>query len=75
MQFNIGEAKAKLSQLIDQALRGEEVIIARDNKPLLRLVPLASVLEAPRVPGTARGEVVIAADFDDIPEDFEDYLR
>lgn len=39
-RFNIAEAKAHLSELIQKALNGEEVIIARDNKPLARLVPL-----------------------------------
>ena len=37
---NIAEAKAHLSQLIDAALAGEEVIVARAGKPLVRLVPL-----------------------------------
>lgn len=38
MQVNVHEAKSQLSKLIEAALRGEEVIIARDNKPVVRLV-------------------------------------
>ena len=39
-QVNIAEAKAKLSALLDRALAGEEIVIARAGKPLARLVPI-----------------------------------
>jgi hypothetical protein len=35
-QFNVAEAKARLSQLIQKALAGEDVVVAKDNKPLVR---------------------------------------
>jgi prevent-host-death family protein len=41
VQINIAEAKAKLSSLLDRALAGEEIVIARAGKPLARLVPVA----------------------------------
>jgi prevent-host-death family protein len=37
---NVAEAKTTLSQLLDAALAGEEVIVARAGKPLVRLVPI-----------------------------------
>ncbi len=40
MQFNVYEAKAKLSTLLDQAQAGEEVVIARAGKPIARLTPI-----------------------------------
>ncbi|TMJ47656.1 MAG: type II toxin-antitoxin system Phd/YefM family antitoxin [Alphaproteobacteria bacterium] len=40
VQVNIAEAKAKLSALLDRALAGEEIVIARAGKPLARLVPI-----------------------------------
>jgi prevent-host-death family protein len=40
VQVNIAEAKAKLSALLDQALAGEDVVIARAGNPLARLVPI-----------------------------------
>jgi prevent-host-death family protein len=40
IQVNIAEAKARLSSLLDRALAGEEVIIARAGKPLARLAPV-----------------------------------
>jgi prevent-host-death family protein len=39
-QFNIAEAKAHLSELVQKAMMGEEIVIARDNKPLAMLVPI-----------------------------------
>jgi prevent-host-death family protein len=70
----IHEAKAKLSSLIDAALSGEEVVIARRNRPLVRLVPLVSKSGARRI-GSAKGLVRMAPDFDDIPEGFEEYSQ
>ena len=52
---------------------GEEVVIARDNRPLLRLVPLPPV-GGRRRPGSAKGRIWMAPDFDRTPEDFEDYV-
>src|SRR5439155_4239102 len=53
VQINIAEAKAKLSSLLDRALAGEEIIIARAGKPLARLVPIESMTK--RKPGAWRG--------------------
>ena len=38
MQVNVHEAKTQLSKLIEAALKGEDVVIARDGKPAVRLV-------------------------------------
>jgi prevent-host-death family protein len=73
-RYNIAEFKAHLSSLVNRALAGEEVIVARDNKPLLKLVPIDSP-PARRTPGSARGEVKVAADFDATPQDFAEYTR
>ncbi|MBA2443482.1 MAG: type II toxin-antitoxin system Phd/YefM family antitoxin [Rubrobacter sp.] len=60
---NIHEAKTHLSRLLDRASQGEEIIIARAGKPVARLV---AVRESPgrRRPGSAKGQVEIADDFD-----------
>jgi antitoxin (DNA-binding transcriptional repressor) of toxin-antitoxin stability system len=52
---------------------GEEVIIAKDNKPLVKLVPFEEP-RLPRHPGSAKGRVRVAADFDETPQDFKDYM-
>ncbi len=74
MQINIAEAKSRLSRLVERALAGEEVVIARANKPLVRLAPLESAARSPRKPGSGAGELVrIAPDFDAPLEDFGGY--
>jgi prevent-host-death family protein len=72
-QFNVAEAKARFSELVQKAVSGEDVVIAKDNRPLLRLVPLA-VPGGKRKPGSARGRIWLAPDFDLTPKDFEDYM-
>ena len=71
-KFNVGEAKAHFSELVRKALLGEEVIIAKDHKPLLKLVPLQPSTRARR-PGSAKGQVWVAPDFDETPRDFKAY--
>ena len=70
--YNVAEAKAHFSTLVRKALQGEDVVIARDNKPLLRLVPVA--IAAPK-PGSARGLIAFGDDFDAPLEDFADYTK
>jgi len=53
-QVNIHEAKTKLSSLIDAVEHGEEVIIARHNHPVARLVMFSA---SPRIPGSMKGEI------------------
>ncbi len=53
VEVNIAEAKAKLSSLLDRALAGEEIVIARAGKPLARLVPVKHPIR--RKPGAWRG--------------------
>jgi prevent-host-death family protein len=73
-QYNIAEAKSHFSELVKRALLGEEIVIARDNKPLLRLAPVAEVKKK-RLPGSAKGQIQsIAPDFDDLPTDFKEYV-
>ena len=67
---NISEAKASLSRLIEKALRGEEVIIGKAGKPVVKIVPY-ELETSPRQLGVGnwRGRIWIAYDFDELPED------
>lgn len=47
-QYNLYEAKTRLSQLVQSALDGEEVLIARAGKPAVRLVPVSETVPATR---------------------------
>lgn len=72
---NIAEAKAHFSELVQRAAMGEEVVIAKDNRPLVKLVPIRQP-KAKRRPGSGKGEILrMAPDFDATPEEFEEYVR
>ena len=60
---NIHEAKTHFSKLLARVVQGEKIIICKSGKPVARLEP---ILEKPvqRVPGSAKGKVVIGQDFD-----------
>ena len=73
MQFNINEAQSQFSELIRLALMGEEVIIAKRNKPLVRLVPIEK-RKIQRKLGTAKGLVHMSDDFNEPLEDFIPYI-
>lgn len=72
-QFNIADAKSHFSELVQKAMLGDEVIIARDNKPLLKLVPVGASKKN-RSSGSAKGKILyVAPDFDETPADFAEY--
>ena len=73
-QVNIHEAKTNLSKLIKKVVSGEEVIIAKGNKPLVKMV-LLNGKKPKRTLGSAKGKLKIAKDFDAPLKDFEEYLR
>ena len=66
--IDIREAKAQLSALIEQVLRGEEVVIGKAGKPVARLVKYERQ-EVARRPGALAGQISIAPDFDELPDD------
>jgi prevent-host-death family protein len=70
---NISQAKAELSALIERVLKGEEIILSRAGKPVAKLVPYQG-LPRPRTPGSMRGEIWIAPDFDELPGDMAEAL-
>jgi prevent-host-death family protein len=70
---NISEAKAELSALLEQVLKGEEVIIGKAGVPIARIVRYSG-LERARTPGALRGKITIAPDFDELPDDIAESL-
>jgi len=68
---NISEAKAELSALIEAVRNGSEVIIAKAGKPVARLVAIRGPIQ-PRKPGSMAGEIWIAPDFENLPDDMEE---
>ncbi len=70
--INLYDAKTHLSQLVERAAGGEEVIIGKAGKPMVRLVPYVPAPATPRCPGSWRGRVVIGDDFDELPQEVSD---
>ena len=66
------EAKTTLSQLVERAAAGEDIVIQRNGTPVARLVPVAATSSLPSVRGAWRGRVRIADDFDELPDDVAD---
>lgn len=71
---NIHEAKTNLSKLIKKVMNGEEVIIAKSNKPMVKLVQYDTSKPKRRL-GTAKGRIKIAPDFEAALEDFKEYMQ
>jgi len=65
MLVNIYDAKTNLSALLDKAVAGEEIVIARAGKPLARLMPVTTVASKSgvRLGGLKRAKLKLAADF------------
>ena len=71
-QVDITEAQAQITQLLQYALSGEEIIITRDNQPILKLVQFSPTPKR-RKRGSAKGQIWIAPDFDEPLEDFREF--
>lgn len=67
------EAKDQLPNLVEEAIRGEEVILLKGDQPVVRLVPLIPVPARPRF-GSAKGLVTMSEDFDEPLDDFAAYM-
>ncbi|HEV2235338.1 MAG TPA: type II toxin-antitoxin system prevent-host-death family antitoxin [Ktedonobacterales bacterium] len=72
-QVTPDEAKAHLTELMDAAMRGERVVIARDEQHAVELIPVAPGGRL-RKAGTAKGRITVHADFVAPLDDFADYL-
>jgi prevent-host-death family protein len=59
MQFNVHEAKTQFSKLLDRAVAGEDIIISRQGRPIVRLTPIR--VRSGRVLGLGRGEFPLPA--------------
>lgn len=73
-QVTIHEAKTHLSRLIQEALAGEEVIIAKNRQPLIRLAVLPEVKPQRKIGGDKGLIVRMDDDFNEPIEDFKDYI-
>ena len=73
-QVSIEEAKTTLPDLIEAAVGGDEVRIAKDEQHIVRLVPVSASKAAPQF-GSAKGLIAMAEDFDAPLKDFDEYAE
>jgi prevent-host-death family protein len=68
------EAKTQLSKLVERVEAGEEIVITRRGEPAARLVPERRSGGFASLVGAWRGQVRIAGDFDELPDDIAESL-
>ena len=73
-QVSIEEAKITLPDLIEAAVGGDEVLIAKDDQHIVKLVPVSGTKPSPQF-GSAKGLITMAEDFDAPLEDFAEYAE
>lgn len=73
-QVDISQAEGQINQLFQSALQGEEIIITRDEQPILKLMPMA-LPKKRRQRGSAKGQILMALNFDEPLSDFEKNTR
>ena len=73
-QIGMHEAKTNLSKLVERAQAGEDIVIARNGTPVVRLTPVSGSQSLGSVRGAWRDRVRIADDFDELPGDIAEAL-
>ena len=72
--INIHEAKSHLSKLVELAFDGEEIVICKAGKPMVRLVKYQQE-NSERTPGYWKDQVHIFEDFDQLPQSISAAFR
>jgi antitoxin (DNA-binding transcriptional repressor) of toxin-antitoxin stability system len=72
-QVSLDEAKTRLLDLIEAAIKGENVYIFKEDRQMVQLVPVEPPKRRPQF-GSAKGLIVMADDFDAPLADFNEYM-
>lgn len=73
--IDIQDEKIELSELLEIALQGKEIILTKNNQNLVKISPLINTQpKFPAKAGSAKGKIWIAEDFDAPLADFEEYM-
>jgi prevent-host-death family protein len=73
-QIGMHEAKTHLSQLVERALAGEEIVVTRRGVPAVRLAPVDPAGDRAALLDCMAGEIEIGDDFDTLPDDIAEAL-
>jgi prevent-host-death family protein len=71
---SIHDAKTHFSRLVARAEAGEEIVVRRGPKPVVKIVAYHAPT-TPRHPGALKGRIFIAEDFDQTPDEFAEYAE
>ena len=71
---SIEQAKTRLAELIEAAVSGEEVVIAKDDQHVVKLVPVSLAQKRPQF-GSAKGSIQMSVDFDESLRDSAGYME
>lgn len=73
LTLNVTNSTLDLAQILKRARQGEDIIVVENGQPVARLVLLNTEAGTRRVPGTAKGQIWIAEDFDaPLPEEVQE---
>jgi len=72
-QIELKEENLELVNLVKAAMRGEEIVIKKDEELIVKLIP-EKTKKVGRKAGSAKGMIKIAEDFDEPLEDFREYM-
>jgi antitoxin (DNA-binding transcriptional repressor) of toxin-antitoxin stability system len=73
-QITLAEASQHLPELVEAAMNGEEIIITKDEQPVVKLTLVTQKTKRPPLFGSAKDFITISDDFDEPLEDFKDYM-
>ena len=71
----IEEAQAHLAELISRLAPGDELVITKAQQPVAKLIAERGSARQPRIPGSAKGRLVINADDEEHLRDFTEYMQ
>jgi antitoxin (DNA-binding transcriptional repressor) of toxin-antitoxin stability system len=74
MQVSVTEAAAKLNELMEAAINGEEVILLKGDRPAIKLTPIESTKPRPKF-GSAKGLIWMSDDFDEPLAEMKEYME
>lgn len=74
MQITVIEASQQLQNLIEVVMNGEEIIITKDEKPVMKLTSVTTAKKRPPLFGSTKDIITITDDFEAPLEDFKDYM-
>ena len=71
--LTLSDAKARFSEIVEKAVKGEEFVVTRMGKPVVRIVPFRNARSAAQA-RRPRRRIRMSEDFDDWPPDLQDAL-